>query len=379
MTARSNRVISVVAVLAGVLTGVLAARDAHAYPQFQLSRDQTCTACHFSPSGGGLLTENGLATAEAISQFGTAPEFVTSALTPPSWLVLGGDVRMASGYVQTPEHLLTTFPMQGEGYARAELGRGLSLYVNVGGRQPQDGHEATTFLWSREHYLMWKSDPDGNAGLFVRVGRLGPVFGLHLVEHEDYVEKWGGTPLYDEAYGAAIEYVTARWEAHATGWIKDDVIDTPEHSSGAAGLTEVRITPRFALGAEAMLTRSDDDRKYRVGALAKWFVPGVDTLLLFEGEYANQLVEPRGAPKQLVALLMASKYLAAGYMLDVGVNFFDENVEITGLHREALDVDLHWFATSHVEALFTGRIEVLDFGRGGPSAGYALLQAHYRL
>ena len=361
------------------LVALAGTRAAHAYPQFQLSRDQTCTSCHYSPSGGGLLNENGLATAESISQFGTAPEVFNGGLTPPSWLVLGGDFRIASGYVQTPEHLLTTFPMQGEFYGRAELGRGLSLYVNIGGRQPQDGNEAATVLWSREHYLMWKSNPDGNDGLFVRVGRFGPVFGLHLVEHEDYVEKWGGTPLYDEAYGAAVEYVTARWEAHATGWIKEDFVDTPEHSSGAAGMTEVRLTQRFSLGAEGMFTKSDDDRKYRVGGLAKWFVPGIDTLLLAEGEFANQLVEPRGAPKELVALLMASKYLADGYMLDVGFNFYDENLQITGLHREALDVNLHWFATSHLEALFTGRVEMLDFGHGGPNAGYALIQAHYRL
>ena len=55
---------------------VLATGRASAYPQFQLSRDQTCSGCHLSPAGGGLLSENGLNTADAMSQFGTSPEFM---------------------------------------------------------------------------------------------------------------------------------------------------------------------------------------------------------------------------------------------------------------------------------------------------------------
>ena len=42
---------SILAVLAVVAT----AGVAHAYPQYQLSREQTCASCHVSPVGGGLL------------------------------------------------------------------------------------------------------------------------------------------------------------------------------------------------------------------------------------------------------------------------------------------------------------------------------------
>jgi hypothetical protein len=369
-------VVVVVVVVAVVLA--LTGR-AQAYPQFQMSRDQTCTACHLSPAGGGLLNENGLATAETISQWGTAPEFFYNKLPTPSWLTLGGDLRGASGYVQTPEKLLASFPMQVEAYGDAKLGAGLSLYVDLGIREPEYGQESTTFLWSREHYLMWQQNPDGNTGLYVRVGRFMPVFGLRIAEHPDYIRKWGGTPLYGETYGAAVEYIDKQFELHATGFIKDPLIDTPEHSNGGAAVGEYRITEQLSVGAEGMYTKSDDDKKFRVGALAKLFVPGIDTLFQLEGQFVNELIEPRGAPKQIVALLMASKFLSPAYMIDLGLNYFDENVQITGLHREALDLNFHWFATSHIEAMFTGRIETLDFGKGGPNAGYALIQGHYRL
>lgn len=365
--------LSAVATLAGL------GGRAQAYPQFQLSRDQTCTGCHFSPAGGGPLTENGLTTAESISQWGTLPEFFYGKVPAPSWLVLGGDLRGASGYIQSPEKLLASFPMQAEVYGRAALGSGLSLYVNVGDRASEVGMESTTFLWSREHYLMWQQRPGETSGLYVRVGRFMPVFGLRLVEHPTYIRRWGGTPLYGETYGAAIEYVDPMFEVHATGFIKDPILDTPEHSNGGAAVGELRLNPRLSVGVEGMYTQSTDERKFRIGALSRLYLEEPELLLQFEGQFMNQLIEPRGAPKQIIAYLLASRFIAQAYLLDLGLGFFDENVQITELHRECVDLNFHWFATSHIEAIFTGRFETLAFGAAGPNAGYALAQLHYRL
>jgi hypothetical protein len=352
---------------------------AHAYPQFQLSRDQTCTGCHISPAGGSLLTENGLAASEAISRWGTAPEFFYGKIPSPSWLVLGGDLRGATGYVQTPEKLLATFPMQFEVYGHATFGSGISLHVDVGSRASEVGKESTTFAWSREHYLMWQQRPGETTGLYVRAGRFMPVFGLRLAEHPTYIRKWGGTPLYGETYGVAAEYIDPRYEVHVTGFLKDPLLDTPEHSNGGAAVGEYRLTPQISVGAEGMYTQSTDDKKFRVGALSRIYLEGPELLLQFEGQFMNQLIVPRGAPKQIIAYLLASRFFGRGYLLDLGLGFFDENIQITQLHREAVDLNFHWFATSHVEAIFTGRFETLAFGAAGPSAGYALLQLHYRL
>ena len=362
--------------VAAVLT--LVSGTARAYPQFQMSRDQTCTGCHFSPAGGGLLNENGLATAEGISQFGTAPEFFYGKIPTPGFLALGGDLRAATGYVASPEKLATAFPMQADVYARAALPAGLSVYVNVGARPPQVGNENTTFAWSREHFVTWQQNPGENNGLYVRLGRFMPVFGLRFVEHPIYTRRLGGTPLYGETYGLAVEYVQPKYEVHVTGFIKDPIIDTPEHSNGAAAIAEYRLTERFSVGAETMYTQSVDDKKIRVGAVGKLLLP-FDTLLQFEGQFMNQLIEPRGAPKQIVAYLLASKPLDPGLLIDVGLGYFNENVAIKQLDREAFDLNFHWFATSHVELIFTGRLEMLAFGSGGSNAGYALGQLHYRL
>jgi len=374
MTARLALAGAVVAAVVAALGG-----SARAYPQFVLGRDRTCTGCHYSPAGGGPLTENGLVTAGAISQWDMAPEFLYGAVSTPTWLTLGGDLRAAAGYVQSPEQLLAAFPMQLEATGRAALGSGLSLVIDLGARETRRGAEAQTFAWSREHYLTWQQRPDEAAGLYVRAGRFMPVFGLRLAEHLTYIRRWGGTPLYGETYGLAVEYVDPGFEVHATGFIADPLIATPEHSSGGAALGELRVGDHLSIGGEAMYTQSTDDKKLRVGALARLFLPGPELQLQLEGQFMNQLIEPRGAPKQIIAYLLASRPVGKALLLDLGLGLFDENIQITGLHRECVDLNVHWFATSHVEAIVTGRFETLAFGGGGPSAGYALVQAHYRL
>src|SRR3954468_10931893 len=84
------RAILIIAILAAT------ARIASAYPQFQLSRDVTCTGCHLSPDGSGLLNENAINTAEAIAWKPGNGQFMYGMHTP-SWLELGGGVRGAAG------------------------------------------------------------------------------------------------------------------------------------------------------------------------------------------------------------------------------------------------------------------------------------------
>lgn len=371
--ARSLSLLVAAAVLAG-LAGV-----AGAYPQYQLSRDKTCTGCHISPAGGGLLTENGESVAETISTFGKSAAFLYGAAELPSWLAVGGDFRASTGYIQTPEKALASFPMQVELYGHATLGSGLSIHVNAGPRPTEVGNEGATHVWSREHYLMWRSDPGATTGIFVRAGRFMPVFGLRFAEHPMYTRRFGGTPLWGETYGVAAEYVTEKLEAHATSFLADPVFETVQHGSGGAVYAEVRPTDVIAVGAGGMLEVSPDDQKLRGGVTGKYYVPGPDLLLQAELQVMNQRIDAGGAPIQLIGNVVLSHYLGTGLLLDVGLGHFDSNTRIKDLDRDCVDVNLHWFADSHLELVFNGRYETLAFGNGGDPGAYALLQAHYRL
>jgi hypothetical protein len=357
---------------------------AHAYPQFQLSVDKTCTSCHLSPAGGNLLNENGLAVAESLSKWGTAPEVLNGAFTPPSWLALGGDFRFATAYQSTPENVLAMWPMQAELYANAHY-RGFSVSVTAGSRPSRDGDEASTRVWSREHYVMWQSNPGENRGLYVRAGRFMPVFGLRFAEHPTYTRRYGGTPLYAETYGLSASYVDPKFEVHATGFIKDPLIEPVVHDNGGAVYGEVRLGERALVGAEAMVRRSDSATRYYAGLVGKYYVPEANLLLQAELQYTPQTFDETagnplgGNPRGVVGVLVGTVTLPHGLFVDVGVGHYDPNYQAPQLDRDCIDVDLHWLATSHVELALDTRFEMLAFGDGGRSDGYVLFQVHYRL
>ena len=73
------------------------AKPAAAYPQFQFSSGtQRCAQCHYSPAGYGLLTSWGRDEgADTISRGGDGA-FLHGAFSPPDWLALGGDFRLAA-------------------------------------------------------------------------------------------------------------------------------------------------------------------------------------------------------------------------------------------------------------------------------------------
>jgi hypothetical protein len=364
--------------LCAVAILVVATGVAHAYPQYQLARDPTCTSCHLSPAGGELLNENGLAVADSTAQWGGSPEFLHGVLDPPSWLQLGGDARAATGLIQDRSVAAAGYPMQAEIYAAAAIGHGFSLDVTAGLRAPEDGASPLHVLWSREHYVMWQQNPDQGDGLYLRVGRFMPVYGLRLAEHPVYTERYGGLPLYGEAYGAAVEYVTPAFEVHATGFVHDPFADSIEHGNGGAFYGEVRIAEHGAIGAEAKYSASDELHTTFAGVTGKAYLPDADLLLQTELELAHDRVVAGGAAYRLMGYLLATRPITTGWLLDVGLGHYTQDTSVAGLYRDGLDVNLHWFTTSHIELILNTRLEALDHG-AGPIGGYALIQLHYRL
>jgi hypothetical protein len=350
---------------------------AAAYPQFQLSKDQTCTSCHLSPAGGGLLSENGLAVAESQSTYGGTPEAAHGKLVGPDWLVVGADFRAAAGGLYDLSLAPAGFPMQAEGAAQAHFGA-FSLYATLG-IQSGDTNNAITFLQMREHYLMWQQNPGSTTGLYVRVGRFMPVFGLRFAEHNDFTRQYGQTPLYGEAYGAALEYIQSGWEAHLTAFVHDPIQDAVEMGNGVALYTEARLTKEFSIGVEGRYAKSPADARTAGGATAKYWVEPANLLFQLEGIAIHQTFAAGGERNQLVSYLMASWFLHDGWMLDFGLSQFDEDVKVKDVDLEAFDVNLHWFASSNWELLFTNRIQTTALGSGGGNSGYSLFQFHYRL
>jgi hypothetical protein len=373
----------VIAVIMAVLA--LTSGRAEAYPQFQLSRDQTCTGCHLSPAGGGLLSENGYSIAETMGTLTDSSSFMYGLVPLPSWLAVGGDFRSSTGLLHTPDNAPVFIPMQADVYGHASY-KGFSLHVTVGGRPAQwiPGNGSPSVfdrVWSREHYVTWQQDAEGHEGLYVRAGRFMPVFGLRFAEHPDYTRRYGGTQLYAETYGAAVEYVKPGWEAHLTGFFEDPLIDTVSHDSGAAGYAEFRLDERLQVGGELMVTSNAGHIWTRAGATAKTHLPSADLLVQGELQFVHQQTAGGHGPNQIVGYVMGSKFFGSSFLLDLGLGHFDENIAISGLDRDAIDANFHWFVDSHLEVVWQNRVEGLGVGqsRGGPTGAWTLIHLHYRL
>ncbi len=361
--------ILVVAALGGI---------SYAYPQYQLSRDATCTGCHTSPDGGGMLNENGLAVAGGTAWKEGSDEFMYG-MSLPGWLMLDGHVRAAAGYVQPGTPSAAAYPMQVELGARAAF-RGFSLNAVGGLRRPQEGGSVAHVLWSREHYLMWQQKPDENTGFYVRAGRLMPTFGLRLAEHVVYTQRFGGRPLYGETYALAASYIDPKFEVHASGFVHDPIASAVEKGDGGAIYAEARLGDHAAVGVEGKYSKGDDVTALYGGLTGKVYLPGPGLLLLAEAQMVRREITAGDGDKatQLVGYAMGSHELGSGLLLDIGVGHFTQDTRVKGLYRDCVDANLHWFMTSHVEWLLTTRIELLD-ASNGPTGAYALAQIHYRI
>jgi len=360
-----------------LLATIGVARLADAYPQYQLSIDATCTSCHYSPDGGGLLNENGMNVAQANGWKDHSPAFVYGKLDTPSWLQLGGELRGAAGVVQANETGVAAYPMQGEIGARASTGA-FSAYANVGFRRPSDGASFLHVAWSREHYVMWTQKPDDSRGLYVRAGRFMPTFGLRLAEHVVYTQKYGGKPLYYEPYGLSVAYIADKGEVHATGFIHDPIASSGEHGDGGALYGELRIGELAAVGVEGKYSKADEDTRMFGGVTGKLYLPGPQLLLLGEGEVIRQEITAASDKlTKVAAYVMASHPLPHNLLLDVGIGHYTQDTRVKGLYRDCIDANVHWFFDSHFELLLTTRFEMLDLG--SQNGGYALAQLHVRL
>jgi hypothetical protein len=203
-----------------------------------------------------------------------------------------------------------------------------------------------------------------------------PVYGLRLVEHPTYTRQYGGTPLYGETYAAAVELIDPAYEVHVTAFAHDPVQKTTEIGNGAAAYGELRLSSTMAVGAETKLDITSDDRKLFTGVTGKLYTHNV--LLMTELEFMHQKVDAGGTTNNFIGYAGATYFLGA-VMIDLGLDLYAPSLPIRFLDQEAADLNIHWFATSHVELLSTSRLQTLEFGLGGQTSGYSLLQLHYRL
>jgi hypothetical protein len=397
MRARSRLVVAAAGVAAAALALLGYARPAAAYPQFQFSSGtKTCGQCHYSPAGTGLISAWGRDEAgDTLSTAGGDGAFLHGLWTPPSWLALGGDLRLAGirndvGGPESPEW--AAFPMQADLYLRAAY-EGFSLNVIVGDRgvvRPVDpslggrAGDAVDRFMSREHYLMWRPSATGP---YARVGRFFAPYGLRLVEHIFFVRRYTGYNLYEETYNVSGGYVEDGWELHITGFAP-----TPRspaffggvgaREAGFAAYGEKRLGGVAALALQTRLGVASDEARFQFGGVGKAWVDAANLLFLGEADFIRQSLASGSFSRwQFVSYASATYIPVKGLYIGAIYERFQEDLGLSTTGRNAYDLELNFFPYAHFEVVLLGRYQrAVDApSQASSSATLGMLQLHYYL
>ena len=367
------------AVVALALVG--GTRPAAAYPQYQLTTGaERCTACHYAPSGGGLINDFGRSEAGDTISRGGDGSFLHGLWEPPAWLQLGGDYRGAFGVrYQDQDRELLAFPMQADLYVRAGQDT-LTLNVTVGlraaAREPRP--PLIERLASREHYVMWKPGP----GQYVRAGRFFPIFGLRSQDHTAFVRRYLGFHILEEPYGVGAGMARGSWEAHASAFVPSPVaqLGSGVAASGVTLYAERRVLDeRAVIGAQARVAISADDGRALIGVVGKRWFEDAGVLIMGELDLQRQWFDAARGPTryQLAGYLGASKVVLPGVMAGVALHRWQPDLGLRS-SRDAFELNIQYFPWAHVELHLLGRASAAGNDLDAPNL-LTLLQLHYYL
>ena len=246
-----------------VLCALLAAggaRRASAEPTFLSRQYPRCTACHYSASGGGLLTPYGRSLSrEEISTFGrrgagAAPAargeegFLFGALSSESPLQLGLDVRPSHVGVDVAGRTLPdrNFLMNLDLQAAWRRDR-WTAYGSIG-REPARGGAGPV---SYEHWIAYQA----TEGISVRGGRFLPAYGVRFADHTSFTREGLDLAQAGQVYGIEVGLSTDRTLLQVSagpGRAESLVDDDGRRAFTAAGRWQLDLGPRTVLAASVL-------------------------------------------------------------------------------------------------------------------------------
>ena len=199
MSQRSLCAIVVVCVL-GLWSGTEAAE-----PMFLSKNETRCTSCHYSPTGGGLLTPYGRLQSrqELSTTSGDSERFLWGAFGDALGPVdLGIDARPTFLNVSFPGGESNRFLLMNADLLAAVQAKGWTLYGEVGRRPDAVGGD----VYSYEYWI----GKQLSGQWAVRGGRFFPAYGIRFADHTAYSRTTLGFDKYDQVFGGEVSHTTGR-------------------------------------------------------------------------------------------------------------------------------------------------------------------------
>jgi hypothetical protein len=346
----------------GLMTAVLAlaigSLSAQAEPIFLARQYTRCTTCHYSPTGGGLLTPYGRSLSrEELSTTGKAhaaasgeapqggeQDFLFGALGDSLGPIkLGFDVRPSHLNIDSGPQIPTytrDFFMNADLQAAYQR-NGWTVYGEIG-RQPLLPDAKI------DSYEYWIGH-QGQDGLGFRVGRFLPAYGIRLADHTAYTRQPLGLNSYDQLYALELSHTTDGhlFQVSVGPGRADSIIHDDGHQAfTATGRFQFDLSPRSAVVLSGLYGNSSrlDPRKGALGA-AVGFAPLSRLSIWTEAD--AQFREGAGGAPAYVFLNETGVELYRGLWLKVSPQIRTDYGDTSGgFLRLAVDLDLfprtHW-------------------------------------
>jgi hypothetical protein len=255
------------------------ASAASAEPMFLAKQYTRCTACHYSPTGGGLLTPYGrllshreLSTAGGT---GTAPAAGEEDAPRGEQAFLYGALGSALGPVHLglelrPSHLRIGFPggstsmsfVMNADLIGAVQTSGWTAYASAGREPPNSAvrngrTQSDAAFISYEHWVGYQTED----GLGVRAGRFMPAFGVRFSDHTAYSRVYLDLDRNDQVYGVEVSDTMGPSLLQvmvSPGKAEAILHDRSHRGFSTAGRWQLDVTPRSAFVASAFYRHATD-------------------------------------------------------------------------------------------------------------------------
>lgn len=249
-------------VVAGAIV-VGGALQAHAEPMFLSKQYTRCTQCHYSETGGGLLTSYGRSLTQELSTTGHQAQgtptetaqgeeaFLWGALKGvPKGLDFGVELRPAHLSYDTAGFSFTRNLWMNADAIGAYQSHGWTLYGEVGRQATSPGWKVGSY----EHWAGYKS----SRGVGIRAGRFLPAYGVGFADHTSLNRSTMSLTQYDQIYGVEVSMAA-------------------DHTLVQASVSPGRATSLI-----------DDDGRQAFTAAGRWQMDlGTNGVLVASGLYRN--------------------------------------------------------------------------------------------
>jgi hypothetical protein len=251
-----------------IVLSLFSASQAFAFPEMIRHGYVNCTSCHVSPTGGGILSEYGrelskelLSTWVSKSEESKDHQFAYGLVSPPSWLLLGGDVRAV--YVYKDDLFATqgrTILMQSDLEAAAKLGKWTAVST-LGYQNPKNAELFRDHVIFRRFYLMYQPTDESS----VRIGKYLPAFGINTPDHVTLTRQGVGLGQGYESYNLEYDWLSSVFSLQ--GGL---IFGRPEDSSlkretGANLLSGIALGEKSKVGLSYLYGKTDAYKRHLFG------------------------------------------------------------------------------------------------------------------